>query len=143
MKYTRLIISGLLITALLILAACAGMPTKQEEVTTRIIGRRLGYHGVQLYPQYFLAIAPLAKEACAAATADAPTPEAVFTLISKQVYEKIPDKLLIEDIKDISQLMGLDLDQDYQITNITEPIRERLKTFLCALADGVEQGQKL
>ena len=143
MKYTRLIISGLLITALLILAACAGLPTKQEEVTTRIIGRRLGYHGVQLYPQQFLAIGPLAKEVCSAATADTPAPEAVFSLIAKMVYEKIPDKLLIEDIKDLSALMGLDLDKDYNITNITEPIRQRLRTFLCALADGVEQGQKL
>jgi hypothetical protein len=109
MTRLRLIITTLAFILFATLAACAHTTGPQAEASARLIGRRIGYNGTQLYPKHFIRLGVTANQACPQRAEKAVPADVAFSLIVKAIQEKTDDPFLAQDLKDILQILGIDL----------------------------------
>ena len=122
------------------LTSCAPMGGPEQEVAAKILGRRIGYHGVQAWPPVFKELGNLAHSACEAIEDKDKALEGAFQTIAHVIAEELNDPLLEDDLMDIIELIGFDLDTGYNILGITEEQLVLLEVFVCYFAVGVDRG---
>lgn len=124
------------------LTACAKMTGPEKDAVTRILGRRIGLHGTQLYPKVFIDLGETAGRSCQQVPEKPIPADVAFTLIAKAIEEKTDDPFLAYDLKDIIQIMGIDLNKELEIINLTPEIQDTLLQFVCSFAQGVAQAKQ-
>lgn len=133
-KYSYLLISAILTFTLV---SCALLTPAEQDLLVRISARRLGAHGVKLFPITFTALGLIARNAC-----DKPgetlTPAQALETIAQGVDQHQTDPLLAADMKDLIALLGIRFDAGFKLIGLT-PEQERLiKVAVCSFAEGVE-----
>jgi len=139
--FPRITALGVLALVLaLALTSCAPMGGPEQEVAAKILGRRIGYHGVQAWPPTFKELGKIAHSACEAIEDKDKALKGAFQTIAHVIAEELNDPLVEDDLMDIIELIGFDLDADYNILGITEEQMALLEGFICYFAVGVVKG---
>lgn len=124
------------------LTACAHMTGPDTEALARLLGRRIGGEGTRLYPGIFIALGIIADQACLQRTEKAKPVDVAFTLIVKAIQTQTDDPFLAQDLKDVIQIMGIDLNKDLEVINLTPELRISILQFVCSFAQGVDRAKR-
>lgn len=142
MKCSKPIIITLALVFIGTLIACATMPLPERDAAVRILARRIGLHGTQLYPTLFTGLAIKADQACQQLPQGGMSVDQAFSLIAKAIEEKTDDPFLAYDIKDVIELLGLDLNNAFEVVNLTPEIQATIIQFVCSFAQGVDRAKQ-
>jgi len=139
MRRSKFILLAMAFILICTVTACAHMPGPDKEALARILGRRIGQHGTQLYPGIFLGLGITAGQACKQVTGGATTPDMAFSLIAIAIEKKTDDPFLAYDLKDVIEIMGIDLNKSFEVINLTPATQGALLQFICSFAQGVDR----
>lgn len=142
MTRIKLIIITLAFIFFASLAACAHTTGPQAEASARLIGRRIGYEGTQLYPHDFVRLGVAANQACPQRAKMAVPADVAFSLIIKTIHGNTGDPSLTQDLKDILQILGVDLNKSLDVINLTPETRDLIIQFICSFAQGVDRAKR-
>ena len=142
MKSSRLIIITLAFVFIGTLIACATVPLDNRDAAARILARRIGLHGTQLYPGIFVDLGKAADKACPQRAKKATPADQVFTLIVKAIQTKTDDPFLAQDVKDVIEILGIDLNKSLEIVNLTPEAMGTIIQFVCSFAQGVDRAKQ-
>lgn len=142
MTRVKLIIITLAVILFATLTTCAHTTGPQAEASARLIGRRIGYEGTQLYTRDFIRLGITANQACPQRIKMAVPAHVAFSLIVKTIHEKTGDPSLTQDLKDVIQILGIDLNNSLDVINLTPEIRGLVLQFLCSFAQGVDRAKR-
>lgn len=123
------------------LTACAHMTGPDTEALARLLGRRIGGEGTRLYPGIFIALGMIADESCQQLP-EGGTPALTFSLIAKAIETQTDDPFLVQDLKDATEIMGIDLNNSLEVINLTPEIRTLILQFVCSFAQGVDRAKR-
>ena len=139
MRRFKFILTAVSLILFATLTACAHMTGPVSNATARILGRRIGFHGAQLYPGIFYGLAITADKTCQQLPQKGMLPDAVFSLIAKAIEQETEDPFLIQDLRDVIEIIGIDLDKSLEVINLTPDIQDSLLQFICSFAQGVDR----
>ena len=142
MKCFKPIIITLALIFIGTLIACATIPITDRDAAARILARRIGLHGTQLYPTLFIGLAIKADQACQQLPQGGMSVDQAFSLIAKAIEEKTDDPFLAYDLKDVIEIMGIDLNKSLEVVNLTPEIQGTLIQFICSFAQGVDRAKQ-
>lgn len=138
-KFIHLATALFLISAL---TACAHNTGPEKDATVRILARRIGLHGAQLYPGKFIRLAIIANQACPQRAKKAMPADRAFSLIVKAIQENADDPFLAQDLNDVLQILGIDLNNSLEVINLTPELRSSILQFVCSFAQGVDRAKQ-
>lgn len=124
------------------LIACAMTTGPGDDALARILGRRIGLHATKLYPAVFIALGITANRACQQLPELRTPAEVAFTLIVKAIEEKTDDPFLAQDLKDVIEIIGIDLSTPLEEINLTPELRSLILQFVCSFAQGVDRAKQ-
>lgn len=142
MRRSKFILLATALFLISVLMACAHNPGPEKDATVRILGRRIGLQGAQLYPGKFTRLAIIANQACPQRTKKAMPADQAFSLIAKAIQENADDPFLAQDLKDVIQILGIDLNNSLDVINLTPELRSSILQFVCSFAQGVDRAKQ-
>jgi len=142
MRRSKFIFLVLIIIPVVALVACAHMTGPAGDATARILGRRIGFHGAKLYPGKFLDLAITADLTCRQLPEKGMLPDMAFSLIAKAIEQETDDPFLIQDLRDVIEIIGIDLNKSLEVINLTPEIQASLLQFICSFAQGVDRAKR-
>ena len=125
-----------------VLMACTHNTGPEKDATVRILGRRIGLQGAQLYPGKFSGLAITADLSCQQLPQKGMLPHMVFSLIARAIQETADDPFLAYDLKDVIQILGIDLNSSLDVINLTPELRSSVLQFICSFAQGVDRAKQ-
>lgn len=142
MRRSKFILLALVFVLIGTLTACAQMPGPEKDAMARLLGRRIGLHGTQLYPGIFIGLGITAGEACQQGPESGISSDLAFTLIAKAIEDKTDDPFLARDLKDVIEIIGIDLNKELELINLTPELRSSILQFVCSFAQGVDRAKR-
>lgn len=142
MRRSKFVFLALIIIPVVALISCALLTGPGSDATARILGRRIGYHGAEVYPGIFLGLAITADEACTQLPEGGTPADVAFSMIVKAIEEKTDDPFLADDLTDVMKIMGVDLDAAFKVINVTPEIQASILQFVCSFAQGVDRAKR-
>ena len=142
MRRSKLTLTAVSLILVVAFVACAHMTGPAGDATARILGRRIGYHGAQLYPNQFYGLAITADKTCQQLPQGGMLPDTVFSLIAKAIEQETEDPFLIQDLRDVIEIIGIDLNKSLDVINLTPEIQDSLLQFVCSFAQGVDRAKR-
>lgn len=139
MKLAYIFIATLTLVIFIVLSGCTLAPRPEVEVGIKILARRLGYHGMKEYPEHFKVLGEIAQTACEVLEHKQIAIKETFEIITRTISNKVPDPLITDDLWDLVELMGLDLDSGFGIISLTPEQEKILEIVVCAFAVGVRR----
>lgn len=118
------------------LTGCTWAIGPGKDATTRILSRRLAFHGMQKWPDHFATLARICQSACEISEDREKAIQGAFETIAQVIYTEIPDPLIRADLADLIQLIGIKQDPQFKILSLTPDQGRILEVIVCAFPEG-------
>ncbi|MBA7651495.1 hypothetical protein ES703_59314 [subsurface metagenome] len=128
-----------LVSVVIMIAGCAWPGKAGTQVGVKMLGRRLGFHGAQMYPQRFETLGRVAESACEVLADRAKALQGAFGIIAKVIADELKDPILHEELMELVELVGIELDPEYGVSRVTVETQAGIEAFVCSFAVGVDR----
>lgn len=138
MRLTKFVFILFALALLILPISCMKATGPDTDVIIKITARRIAFHGLQAQPDVFKPLGILAVESCQQLTDQAQPSDVAFSIIVKAIATKTSDPLLAQDIQDIVELIGIEMDPSFNLLGLTPDVLKFITLFVCSFAQGIE-----
>jgi len=138
MRLGKMVPVLLIVAMAMSLISCALITGPDKDVILKITARRIGFHGFQIKQDLFENLGQVAKGACMEIADQGEGLENAFIVIIERITKDTDDPLLVQDITDVIEILGIKFDAAFTLVGITAEKMKYLQIFVCAFAQGVE-----
>lgn len=138
MRLTKFVFILLALALVSLFVSCIKATGPESDVIIKITARRIAFHGLQAQPDVFKPLGILARESCQQLTEGAQPADVAFSVIVKAIATKTSDPLLAQDIQDMIELIGIEMDPSFNLLGLTPDMLKLITLFVCSFAQGIE-----
>lgn len=120
------------------LTGCTWAIGPGKDATTRILSRRLAYHGMEKWPDHFAILGRICQSACEISKGKIEALQGAFETITRVIFKEIHDPLLRADLADLIQLIGIKQDPQFKLMDLTPDQKRILEVIVCSFAESTQ-----
>jgi len=123
-----------ILTAMVLAFACTWAVEPAVQTTIKIGARHLAHKGMEKWPDQFGSLATISKSACELGKGNQEAIQGVFSVLARLVLQDLKDPLLKADLEDLIDLMGVYMNDDFEIRGVSPETQKILEVVVCEFA---------